>query len=95
MTDLKDHRIPLERARERGWGKVSIPADANPADDDFYFVFDNPPPRRAVIVCEDPRVERPLALATAIAPEPGLECSRPDGRRRTIADGRLGSDGAV
>ena len=43
-TDLKDHRIPLERSKERGWGRVSIPADANPADDDFYFVFDNPPP---------------------------------------------------
>jgi hypothetical protein len=24
--ELKDHRIPLERTRERGWGKVSIPA---------------------------------------------------------------------
>ncbi len=75
VTELKDHQIPLERSRERGWGKVSIPADANPADEDFYFVFDKPPPRRAVLVCEDPRVERPLALATAIAPEPGLECS--------------------
>ena len=75
VTELKDHQIPLERSRERGWGKVSIPADANPADDDFYFAFDKPPPRRAVLVCEDPRVERPLMLATAIAPEPGLECS--------------------
>ncbi len=75
LTELKDHQIPLERARERGWGKISIPADANPADDDYYFVFDRPPPRRAVLVCEDPRAERPLALATAIAPEPGLDCS--------------------
>ena len=33
--ELKDHRIPLERRPERGWGKVSIPADANPADNDF------------------------------------------------------------
>ena len=75
VTDLKDHQIPLERSHARGWGKFSIPADANPADDDYYFVFDRPPPRRAVLVCEDPRVERPLALATAIAPEPGLDCS--------------------
>ncbi|HVU87140.1 MAG TPA: BatA domain-containing protein [Pirellulales bacterium] len=75
LTELKDHQIPLERSRTRGWGKISIPADANPADDDYYFVFDRPPPRRAVLVCEDPRVERPLALATAIAPEPGLDCS--------------------
>ncbi|HEY4313170.1 MAG TPA: BatA domain-containing protein [Pirellulales bacterium] len=75
VTELKDHQIPLERSRQRGRGKVSIPTDSNPADDDFYFVFDKPPPRRAVILCEDARVERPLALATAIAPEPGLECS--------------------
>ena len=27
-------------ASERGWGRVSIPADANPADNDFWFVFD-------------------------------------------------------
>src|SRR4029078_12180720 len=33
--ELKDHRIPIERTRERGWGKVSIPADANPADHEF------------------------------------------------------------
>ena len=46
--ELKDHRIPLERSHERGWGKVSIPADANPADNDFWFVFDEPAPRQAV-----------------------------------------------
>ena len=34
-AELKDHRIPLEKGQERGWGKVSIPADANPADNDF------------------------------------------------------------
>src|SRR5579875_1224215 len=38
-AELKDHRIPLERGKERGWGWVSIPADTNPADNDFYFVF--------------------------------------------------------
>ena len=71
-TDLKDHRIPLERTRERGWGRVSIPADSNPADDDFYFVFDNPPPRKTIIVAEDPQVERPLQIAAAIPPDPSL-----------------------
>jgi hypothetical protein len=71
-TELKDHRIPLERTREKGWGRVSIPADSNPADDDFYFVFDPPPPRRTIIVAEDPQVERPLQLAAAISPEPSL-----------------------
>ena len=43
-AELKDHRIPLEKGRERGWGRVSIPADANPADNDYWFVFEQPAP---------------------------------------------------
>ncbi len=74
-TEVKDHRIPLERARERGWGRVSIPADANPADDDFYFVFDVPPPRKTIIVAEEPQVEKTLQLAAAIPPEPSFVCT--------------------
>ena len=73
-AELKDHRIPLEQHKERGWGRVSIPADANPADDDFYFVFDNPPPRRTIIVAEEPQVEHPLHLAASIAPDPAIRC---------------------
>lgn len=73
-TELKDHRIPLERTRERGWGRVSIPADANPADDDFYFVFDNPPPRKTIVVADEPDVERPLRLAASIPPEASFVC---------------------
>ncbi len=73
--DFKEHRIPIERTRERGWGRVSIPADTNPADDDFYFAFDNPPPRRTIIVSEDAQAERPLQLVAGIAPDPALQCS--------------------
>jgi hypothetical protein len=67
--DLKDHRIPLERSHERGWGRVSIPADANAADNDFCFAFDKSAPRLAVIVAEDPQAARPLQLAAAISPD--------------------------
>ncbi|HTU24929.1 MAG TPA: BatA domain-containing protein [Pirellulales bacterium] len=74
-AELKDHRIAIEGSRERGWGKVSIPADANPADDEFYFVFDQPPPRQTVIVADEPEAARPLELAAGIAPEVGMECS--------------------
>jgi hypothetical protein len=73
--DLKDHRIPLARGQGRGWGKVSIPADANPADNDFWFAYDEPAPRRAVIVAEDAQAARPLQLAAEIAPDPALRCS--------------------
>ncbi|MBI2823784.1 MAG: BatA domain-containing protein [Planctomycetia bacterium] len=74
-TELKNHQIPIERSRERGWGRVSIPADANPADDDFYFVFDNPPPRRTIVVAEDAQAQRPLQLAADVAPDPAFQCS--------------------
>ena len=67
---LKEHVIPLVgTAASRGWGKVSLPADANPANNDFYFVFDEPVSRRAVIVAEDPDCRRVLELVASIPPE--------------------------
>lgn len=71
--ELKDHRIPIERARKRGWGKVSIPADENPGDNDFYFAFSEPAPRQTLIVADDPLSVRPLQLAAAISPGPGVK----------------------
>lgn len=70
--DLKDHRIPLERTHERGWGRVSIPADANPADNEYYFVFDKPAPRNTIVVADDVQSARPLELAAAISPDPAV-----------------------
>ncbi|MDB5349863.1 MAG: N-terminal double-transrane protein [Planctomycetota bacterium] len=82
-ADLKDYRIPLGKARERGWGRVSIPADANLADNDYWFTFSPPSPRHALIVAEDPQAAPALQLAASIAPDPALQCSAdviaPDG----------------
>jgi hypothetical protein len=75
VLELKDHRIPIERSRERGWGKVSIPADANPADNEFYFVFDQPQPRRALVVSDDPRAVAAVQLAAATTPDATIPCS--------------------
>jgi hypothetical protein len=75
QAELKDHRIPLEKGRDRGWGRVSIPADSNPADNDFWFVFEQPAPRRTVVVVDDPRDGRPLQLAASIAPGPLVTCA--------------------
>ncbi len=61
--------------RERGWGRVSIPADDNPADNDFYFVFEQTVPRRTVIVTDDPQATRPFELAASIAPDPAVKCT--------------------
>ncbi len=73
--ELKDYRIALEGKRERGWGRISIPADANPADNDFFFVFDKPAPRTAIIVSEDPQAAWPLQLAASISPDPAFACA--------------------
>ncbi len=73
--ELKDYRIPLESKQPRSWGKVTIPADLNSADNDFYFAFEKPVPRHAIIVVEDAQVAKSLQLAAAISPEPGIPCS--------------------
>jgi hypothetical protein len=72
--EVKDQRIPIERTRERGWGKVSIPADNNLADNDFYFVFGKPQPRRTLIVSGDPQTVAAMQLAATISPDPSFEC---------------------
>ncbi len=74
-AELKDHRIPLERGKERGWGRVSIPADSNPADNDFWFTFEPPVARKTIIVADDPSAVRPLELAASIAPDPAVACT--------------------
>lgn len=66
---LQDHAVPLEAGRQQGWGRVSIPADANPADNEFYFVFSEPPPRRTAIVADDEAALRSIKLAASISPD--------------------------
>ena len=73
--DLKNHRIPLAADRVSGWGRVSIPADENPADNEFYFVFDELPPRRTILVTEDAAATRPLELAAGSSPDPAASTS--------------------
>jgi hypothetical protein len=75
IFELKDHRIPIERGRERGWGKVSIPADINPADNEFYFVFDRPQPRKTLIVSDDPQSIAAVQLTAETSPDPAIPCT--------------------
>lgn len=70
---VRDHVIPVDRDKKRGWGRVSIPADENAADNEFYFVFDEAPVRRTILVTEDPTGSRPLELAAAISPDPSIK----------------------
>lgn len=71
-VEIKDHRISVAKAPTLGWGRVSIPADANPGDNEYYFVFDQPPPRKTLVVSDAPVVGRSLELAAGIAPAEGV-----------------------
>ncbi len=66
QTEIKNHRVALPANRQRGWGRVSLPADENNADNDFYFVFDDPPVRRVVLVSEDRAATRALEIAASV-----------------------------
>jgi hypothetical protein len=71
--ELKNHRIPLAGDRPKGWGRVSIPSDLNPANNAYYFAFDDPPPRRTILVAEGDEEVRPLELAAGISSDPAVK----------------------
>jgi len=58
----------------RGWGWVRLPSDSNPLDDISYFVFEQPPPRRTVIVSESPELIAAIELSASIAPQQSIRC---------------------
>lgn len=66
-VEIRNHRVPVE-TRKRGSGKATLPADQNNADNEYYFVYDDTPTRRIVLVTDDREVARPLELAAGIAP---------------------------
>ncbi len=72
VAELKNYRLRLDGQMERGWGKVSLVADANVADNQWYFVFDDQAPGRTLIWSESVDQRRPLALAAGIAPDQQL-----------------------
>jgi hypothetical protein len=67
---LQGYTIPIDKATRRGWGRVELPADAFPANNVFYFVFDDPPPLRSVIVSDDEAQSGPLKAALSAAADP-------------------------
>ena len=67
---LQAHAIPIDKATKRGWGRVELPADANPADNVFYFVFDEPSVLQSVIVSDDASESGPLQAALSAPADP-------------------------
>lgn len=75
QAELRDHQIPLDPTQVRGFGRVSIPADANAADNEFFFVFDEQPPRHTLVVADDPQAGAPLQLAAEISADETATCT--------------------
>lgn len=71
---LQGHVIPIDKRIESGWGRVELPADTNPQDNVFYFVFGPQPERRTVIVSDDSRSADALRLATKTPADPAITC---------------------
>ncbi len=69
---LQGHVIPLDAATESGWGRVEIPGDANLADNVFYFVFADEPPRHVTLVSDDDQTAKPLRIAAEAPSDPAL-----------------------
>jgi hypothetical protein len=67
---LQGYAIPIDPNVKHGWGSVELPADSCPANNVFYFVFDEPPVPRSVIVSDDPAVSEPLSAALSAAADP-------------------------
>lgn len=71
-AEVSDFPIPLGEQSREGWGWMEIPADANPADNRAYFVFDETPPPRVILVSDDPQAAAPLSWAASSSPDPSL-----------------------
>ncbi len=62
-TLLQGQSIPIDKGTIRGWGRVELPADGVPANNQFHFVFDQPAPLASAIVSDNDAVIRPLQAA--------------------------------
>ncbi|MDG2221685.1 MAG: BatA domain-containing protein [Rubripirellula sp.] len=73
--DLVNYAIPIDSSQTRGWGRVSIPSDSHPADNEYFFVYDQSIERKTWIVAEDPETVVPLKLVASVPPQPNIVCS--------------------
>ena len=72
-ASLQGHRIPIDTKLRSGWGSVGLPGDTNPLDNRFFFVFSEPPVRRAVVVSDEVKNGEAFRRALAIPIDPRLQ----------------------
>jgi hypothetical protein len=70
QTSVRGFSIPVDVAAKKGWGRLELPADSNPANNVFHFVYDEAPTLRSVVLSDDDAVAEPLvAVLSATADE--------------------------
>jgi hypothetical protein len=70
---LQAHPIAIDKSLTRGWGRVELPADSSPANNTHYFVFDEAPPLRSIIVSDDEAEALPLRAALSAPADPARQ----------------------
>ncbi len=74
VLEIQNRPIPLDRGQTRGWGRISIPTDSSPWDNEFYFVYDQSVARKSIIVSEGGESTQPLQFAASISADPEIVC---------------------
>jgi len=67
---LQGYTLPLGTGNTRGWGRLDLPADGNPRDNSWFFVYDAPPVKRTTILSDDTTVAEALAAAAGSPVDP-------------------------
>jgi hypothetical protein len=67
---LHSFAIPVDKVVKRGSGRVELPNDAYAPNNVYYFVFDEPPVLRSVIVSDEESDALPLKAALSAAVDP-------------------------
>jgi len=66
------YTVKLGAGDERGWGRIDIPADNNLSDNTAYFVYDEPPVRKTIIVSDDTTTANAIETAAATTVDPSI-----------------------
>lgn len=74
VLDVRDHVVPLDGGQSSGWGRLSIPSDAAPFDNESFFVYDQEVVRRTLVVGDQIDAIRPVEFAASVAPSRDVEC---------------------
>jgi hypothetical protein len=65
MASVNGHRIPIDPELKLGWGKVELPLDASPSDNDWHFAFAQALPRKTIVVSDSAKTHRAISLAAS------------------------------